>query len=141
MAKLATLMEQHLDRQPPTVVTQATTWWETVLAHVKIQEIGLGVNLPVNVCCFSMSSEKILQDTSSQIIAGNFQEEKLSRNCANCDFFRENFPRLLTFGTLKDATPPNFMEKTFVKAMHKTVKFAKVFSLETFPLAIWYNIS
>ena len=52
MAKLVTLMEQQLDRQPPTVVTQATTWWETVLALVKLQEIGLGVNLPVNVCCY-----------------------------------------------------------------------------------------
>ena len=48
MAKLVP-QEQHLERQPPTVVTQATTWWETVLAHVKLQERGLGVNLPVNV--------------------------------------------------------------------------------------------
>jgi len=36
MAELVTLLEQHLDGQPPTVVTQATTWWETVLAHVKL---------------------------------------------------------------------------------------------------------
>ena len=50
MAKLVTLLGQHLDRQPPTVVTQATTWWETVLAHVKLQGIGPGVNLPVKVC-------------------------------------------------------------------------------------------
>ena len=47
MARLITLLEQHLDRQPPTVVTQATTWWEIVLALVKLQEIGLGVHLPV----------------------------------------------------------------------------------------------
>jgi len=52
MAELITLLEQHLDRQPPTVVTQATTWWETVLAHVNLQEIGLGLNLPVNVRVF-----------------------------------------------------------------------------------------
>ena len=39
------------DRQPPTVVIQATTWWETVLAHVKLEECGLGVNLHVKVCC------------------------------------------------------------------------------------------
>ena len=50
MARLITLLEQHLDRQPPTVVTQATAWWETVLALVKLQEIGLGVCLPVKVC-------------------------------------------------------------------------------------------
>ena len=47
MAVLLTLLEQHLDRQPPTVVTQATTWWETVLALVKLQESGLGVHLHV----------------------------------------------------------------------------------------------
>ena len=52
MAKLMTLLEQHLDRQPPTVVTQATTWLETVLACVRLQECGLGVHLPVNVCCY-----------------------------------------------------------------------------------------
>ena len=34
----------------PTVVTQATTWWETVIALVKLQECGLGVHLPVKVC-------------------------------------------------------------------------------------------
>ena len=50
MAKLVTLMEQHLDRQPPTVVIQATTWWETVIVHVKLQECGLEVHLPVKVC-------------------------------------------------------------------------------------------
>ena len=37
----------------------------------------------------------------------------------------------------KDATPPNFAEKTFVNS-HKTAKFVKVFSLEHFPL---YGIS
>ena len=52
MARLITLLEQHSDRQPPTVVTQATTWWETDLAHVKLLEIGLGVPLPVKVCTF-----------------------------------------------------------------------------------------
>ena len=54
MAVLITLLEQQLDRQPPTVVTQATTWWETVLALVKLQEIGLGVHLPVKVCYYSL---------------------------------------------------------------------------------------
>ena len=51
MAKLVTLLEQHLDRQLPTAVRQATIWWETVFVHVKLQESGLGVNLPVKVCC------------------------------------------------------------------------------------------
>ena len=52
MAVLITLLEQHLDGQPPTVVTQATTWRETVLALVKLQEIGLGMHLHVKVCMF-----------------------------------------------------------------------------------------
>ena len=50
MAKLAILLGQHLDRQPRTVVTKATTCWEAILAHVELQESGLGVNLPVKVC-------------------------------------------------------------------------------------------
>ena len=47
MAVLLTLLEQHLDKQPPTVAIQATIWWEIILAHVKLQEGGLGVHLPV----------------------------------------------------------------------------------------------
>ena len=50
MAVLVTLLEQHSDRQPPISVIEITTWWETVLAHVKLQECGLGVHLPVTVC-------------------------------------------------------------------------------------------
>ena len=50
MGVLITLVEQHLDRQPSTVVTQATTRWETVLALVKQKEIGLEMHLPVKVC-------------------------------------------------------------------------------------------
>ena len=54
MARLITLLEQQLDRMPPTVVTQATTWWDTALALVKLQEIGLGVCLPVKVCYYTL---------------------------------------------------------------------------------------
>ena len=49
MAKLFTLLEQHLDGQQPTVVIQAIIWWETALALVKLQECGQGVHLPVKV--------------------------------------------------------------------------------------------
>ena len=49
MAKLVTLLEQHLERQPPTVVQHTTNWWEVVFAHVKLQESGLGMHLPVNI--------------------------------------------------------------------------------------------
>ena len=52
MAELVTL-EEHINREPPTVVIQATTEWEAVLALVKLQEYGLGVHLPVKVCVVS----------------------------------------------------------------------------------------
>ena len=52
MAMLLTVVEQHLDRQLTTVVIQGTAWWEVVLAYVRLQERGLGVHLPVNVCCY-----------------------------------------------------------------------------------------
>ena len=51
LAKLVTLLEQLLNRQLPTVVIQATPWWETVHAHVKLMEGGLEVNLSVRVGC------------------------------------------------------------------------------------------
>ena len=50
MAELVTLVEQHMDTLPTTTVIQATDWSEAVLAHVKLQEVGLGAHLPVHVC-------------------------------------------------------------------------------------------
>ena len=61
-------------------------------------------------------------------IAGNFRGRKLSRIGEKYDF-----RGLLAFAMPKDTTPPNFVEKTFTDN-HKTAKFAKVFSLESFPL-------
>ena len=55
MAKLVTVVGQHLDRQLTTAVIQATTWEGRVLAHAKIQNCGLGVNLPVHVCHYCMT--------------------------------------------------------------------------------------
>ena len=66
-------------------------------------------------------------------MAGNFQGRKLSRIGEKYDFRGENFHRLLACAVPKDATHPNFMEKTFANS-HKTTKFAKVFSLESFLL-------
>ena len=51
MVKLITLLEQHLDRQPLTFVIQASTWWETAIVYVKLQEYGLEVHLPARVGC------------------------------------------------------------------------------------------
>ena len=64
---------------------------------------------------------------------GNFRERKISQNGKKQDFHRENFRRLLTRTMPKDSTPPNFVEKIFTNN-YQTAKFAKVFSLETFPL-------
>ena len=63
-------------------------------------------------------------------IAGNFQGRKLSRIG---DFCGENFRGLLACAAPKDTTLPNFAEKTYANS-HKTAKFAKVFSFESFPL-------
>ena len=65
--------------------------------------------------------------------AGNFWGRKLSRIGEKHDSRGENFRRLLACAVPKDATPPNFAEKTFVNS-HKTAKFAKVFFLKRFPL-------
>ena len=66
-------------------------------------------------------------------IAGSFRGRELSRIGEKYDFHGEDSRRLLACATPKDATPPDFAEKTFVNS-HKTVKFAKVFSLESFPI-------
>ena len=51
MAKLVTLLEQHLGRLPPTVVIQAISYLKTLHAHahVKLMECGLGLELPASV--------------------------------------------------------------------------------------------
>ena len=56
MARLVTLLEQHLDGQPPTVVIQDMTWWETTLACVKLQECGQKMHLSVMVCSYWSST-------------------------------------------------------------------------------------
>ena len=63
-------------------------------------------------------------------IAGNSRGRKLLQIGGKYDFHKENFCSLVL---PKDTTPPNFVEKTFTNS-HKTLKFAKVFSLETFSL-------
>jgi len=56
MVELVTRMEQHTERQPPTVVIQGTTWWAAALEDVPLQEGGLGVPLLVGVCCYTSLS-------------------------------------------------------------------------------------
>ena len=63
MARLVTL-EQHMEREPPTVAIQATGLWGVVLALVSLQEGGLGVHLYVKVgmlltrCCIRCYQNK-----------------------------------------------------------------------------------
>ena len=71
--------------------------------------------------------------------AGNFCEKKKmvektfsQRKLSQRNFHRENFHGLFA-GATKDTTPLNVVEKTLVNS-HKTLKFAKVFSLKSFPL-------
>ena len=52
-------------------------------------------------------------------IAENFRGRKLSWIGEKYDFRRENIRGLLAFAAPKDATPPNFVEKTFMNR-HKT---------------------
>ena len=56
MAELVTLVEQHMDRHPPTVAIQATTdgeGLEALFALANPQEDGLGVPLSVEVAMLS----------------------------------------------------------------------------------------
>jgi len=80
-----------------------------------------------------LNSFKLLASCYKYRIAGNFRGRKLSRIGEKYDFHGENFSQIARFATRKDAIPPNFAEKTFANS-HKTVKFTKVFSLESFPL-------
>ena len=66
-------------------------------------------------------------------MAGNFRGRKLSQIGKKYDFCGENFHRLLACAVLKDPTPPKFHGENFMNS-HKTAKFAKVFSLKSFPL-------
>ena len=61
-------------------------------------------------------------------IVGNFRGRKFPQIG---DFRRENFHGLLTSAARKNSMPQNFAEKN---NSYKTVKFAKLFSLESFPL-------
>ena len=67
------------------------------------------------------------------LYSGKLLREKTFADWWKYDFRGENFCGLLAFAAPKDAMPPNFTEKTFANS-HKTVKSAKVFSLESFPL-------
>ena len=58
---------------------------------------------------------------------------KLLREKTFTDWGKIRFLRIARFCSAKGVTPPNFSEKTFTNS-HKTTKFTKVFSLESFPL-------
>ena len=66
-------------------------------------------------------------------IAGIFQGRKLSRFGGNKIFTKKTSTDYSPVSPPKDAMPLNFGEKAFTNS-YKTLKFAKVFSLESFPL-------
>ena len=96
MAKLVTLLEQHLDWQSSTVVIQATTWQETVLAsassegvasswefynHTEMSSIVFFVNTPclsllliwLLVCLSWWSSPSTLEEVIKEQTPGVFE--------------------------------------------------------------------
>ena len=83
MAKFLTLLEQHLDRQPPTVVIQAITRWEAVLALVKLQECGLEMHLPVKVSAYHINHIKLCAHSTGKhivmMLLSNFVSIQSSR--------------------------------------------------------------
>ena len=83
MAKFLTLLEQHLDRQPPTVVIQAITWWEAVLALVKLQECGLEMHLSVKVSAYHINHVKLCAHSTGKhivmMLLSNFVSIQSSR--------------------------------------------------------------
>ena len=68
-------------------------------------------------------------------IAEKFRGRKLSQIGEKYDFHGENVRGLLASAAPKDATRPNFAEKTFANR-HKTAKFANVFSFESFSYTV-----
>ena len=84
MAKLATLLEQHLHREPPTGVIQATTWWEAALGLVKLQECGLEVPLPVKVYYYYNQGNAVHYGVSvSKLHSTTFSHVHMSQLCQN----------------------------------------------------------
>ena len=83
MAKLVILLEQHLDKQPPTVVIQATLWWEVVLAHVNLQECGLAVHLPVKVCYYTLKVNLCMYSTGKHLVLVSKKEDCILYTCAH----------------------------------------------------------
>ena len=64
---------------------------------------------------------------------GTFEEENICKLVKNTFFTEKTFCGLLTCSVPNNSMPPDFVEKTLANS-HKTTKFAKVFSLESFPL-------
>ena len=63
----------------------------------------------------------------------SFEGENFRKLVKNTIAVDKTFVNLACFCRAKDTMPTNFAEKTFANS-HKTVKFTKVFSLESFSL-------
>ena len=91
------------------------------------------VCLPCHWVCNWFPWQPMRTNVDSYRIVGNFQERKLLRIGENYNFRWENFRGLLAFAAPKVPHTQILRRKTFMNS-HKTTKFAKVFSLESFPL-------
>ena len=88
---------------------------------------------PLHSLCHLVCTPCLLQCVSTYRVAGNFRGRKLSRIGGEQEVREENFCGLLGTTNWVWVWLSIFAEKTFVDR-HKTMKFVKVFSLESFPL-------
>ena len=111
---------------------------ESARAHWQLRTVAASqwlIKLPkVDLC---MQRDPQVWQTVSMIInhiAGNFRGRKLSWIGEKYDFSQERtFSQIARFCQTKGCHYPNFVENFFAYC-HKTAKFTKVFSLESFPL-------
>ena len=83
----------------------------------------------IDTCCIMSYASR----ATDYRIPGNFQGRNFREFVENKIVMEKTFVDCSLLSPPKDTTPPNFAEKTFANS-YKTSKFAKVFSLESFPL-------
>ena len=114
------------------ILLRGDTWLEVALlvwyGHLLISAWESIKALQTRKVCGDVTPGNFL----NYCIAGNFQERKFSRIGEKYDFCGENFCGLLL--QHQRCHTPKFCGKTFANS-HKTAKFMKVFSLESFLLA------
>ena len=103
--------------------------WPSVLLQTSVEMVPAGWSVADAV----YTNTHVAKKKYKHMYSKKLLREKIFVNLWKVRFRRENIRGLLAFAVPKDATPLNFVEKTCANS-HKTAKFAKVFSLEIFPL-------